>query len=185
MDDGVKKIEKNVGLLNLNVHDDRKTHKRDIEHKTKTDDEVVATVVEITDADIDDTTTVASTSEPIVDSTTQIIETTEKTTETLESTTPSPATSTTQQTNSQLVNPGFQPILNYYYGGTPNENANYIYLTTSAPNEEITASTENPNKFYDRNDFGEFKPSVQYEYRNYRYNTDSHFIPIVGTKQIF
>lgn len=131
------KNDKKVGLLNLNVRDNRKTHKRDIEQKTKTD-EVVATVLEITDVNTGETTTNAPTSEASVDTTTQPneTETTEKTIENLEATTPPSASTTTQETT-VVVDPGFQPILGVYYGGAPNHNANNIYLTTSSPLEEL------------------------------------------------
>lgn len=165
-----KKTDTNVGLLNLNARDNRKTHKRDIEPKTKTD-EVVATVLEITDVDIDETSTIASTSQPIVDSTTQPTETetgtetNEKETENLETTTTF-AQPTTVQTTASAIEPGFQPILGLYYGGTPNQNANNIYLTTTSPLEELAPPTDDTNNVLDRYDYGDFKPSIQYEYQN-------------------
>lgn len=184
-----KKTDTNVGLMNLHARDNRKTHKRDIEHKTKTD-EVVATVLEITD--VDETSTIASTNQPIVDSAAQptetevetATETNEKETEILETTT-TLAPSTTMQTTASIVDPGFQPIIGYYYGGTPNQNANNIYLTTPSPLDELAPPPDDANSVLDRYDYGEFKPSIQYEYQNYRYNPDSHFVPIVGTRQIF
>lgn len=179
-----KLSDKNVSVLN----DDRKTHKRDIEHKNKTEDEVVATVVEIIITEPSETTTATSptTTEPGIDSTTTestntiATETTETTTQTVPETT----SSTTESTSAQIsvIDNGFQPILDFYYGGTPNENANFIYLTTSKPD---LSPTDSPNTSNDRSDSSIFKPSIQYEYRNYRYDTDSHFVPIVGTKQIF
>ncbi|XP_031618372.1 uncharacterized protein LOC116337716 [Contarinia nasturtii] len=180
-DDGAKK---NVGLFNLNIRDDRKTHKRDIVHKTITDNEVVATVVEITDINIDKTTTAtsAATSEPDIYTTTESNES--QTTETIESTTSSiPSSSTSENPTASIVDTGFQPILNFYYGGTPN--ANYIYITTAEPIQEPTPSTELPNTINDRYDWGEFKPSIQYEYRNYRFKPDKHFVPVAGTKQVY
>lgn len=191
LDNLPKKSDKNVGFLNLNVRDDRKTHKRDIVHKTKTDDEVVATVMEI----IDETTTaIATTSEPVIDTTTTTAEsteppTTEKIPEKIESTT-STATvpsSTTEPTLATVVDSGFQ-ALNFYYGGTPNEHANYIYFTTPPPEpfvQEFELATESPNTINERYDWGEFRPSIQYEYRNYRFIPNNHFVPVVGKKQIF
>lgn len=194
LDGLTKKSDKHVGFLNLNVRDDRKTHKRDIVHKTKTDDEVVATVMEITD-DIK-TTTVCPTSEPATDSTTAAattepseLATTEKTTENIEATTPAspPAStipsSTTEAPFASAVDPGFQPI-GVYYGGTPNDNANYIYFTTPAPSQEIESPTQSPNSISERYDWGAFRPSLQYEYRNYRFIPDNHFVPVIGTNQI-
>ncbi|XP_031628763.1 uncharacterized protein LOC116344395 isoform X1 [Contarinia nasturtii] len=116
-DDGAKKTDKNVGLFNLNIRDDRKTHKRDVVHKTKTDNEVVATVVEIIDFNKTTTATSAATSEPDIDTTTESNES--QTTETIESTTSS---STSEKPTASIVDTGFQPILNVYYGGTP-----YLY----------------------------------------------------------
>lgn len=197
--------DKNVSFLNLNMRDDRKTHKRDIAHKNQTEDEVVATVVELiaTEPSQTDTTTDASTSESSVDPTTvstssNAPETTETSTQPLPPTTVAPpppaATTTTPATTTEatsasisVVDPGFQPILDFYYGGTPNENANFIYFTTSKPADDLQPPTEipNPSSANDRSDKNDFKPSIQYEYQNYRYDTDTHFVPIVGTKQIF
>lgn len=176
-----KLSDKNVSVLN----DDRKTHKRDIEHKNKTQDEVVATVVEIIITEPSETTT--ATTEPGIDSTTTTESTNTNAMETIETTTqtvPETTSSTTESTSAQIsvIDNGFQPILDFYYGGTPNENANFIYLTTSKPD---LSPTDSPDTSNDRSDSSIFKPSIQYEYRNYRYDTDSHFVPIVGTKQIF
>lgn len=189
------KIDKHVGFFNLNVRDDRKSHKRDIVHKTKIDDEVVATVVEI----IDETTTVTPTSESIADTTTEPSEssTTEMAPEKMETTTPTiPSStstelpsSTTDTSAASIVDPsstvdsGFHPI-NYYYGGTPNENANYIYFTTPEPLQQFELPTQSPDTISERYDWGDFQPSVQYEYRNYRFIPDNHFVPVVGKKPI-
>lgn len=194
----------NVSVFNLNVRDDRKTHKRDIEHKNQTDGEaVVATVVEITEMAAATTptstssTTTASISaiDSLVQTTTEIpemqtvaaISTTTPAASTPSAPTPTsspppPPISTTEIAQGQS---GFQPIVNVYYGGTPNDNANFIYFTTSEPSENLEPPTEKPETASDRNDLGKFRPSIQYEYRNYRYNTDNHFVPIVGAKQIF
>lgn len=184
-----KTTDKNVSFLNLNVRDDRKNRKRDIEQKNQTEDEVVATVVEITTTESAADTTANPTSELAVDSTTETIATNAPTTsETITQTISTTTPSTTEATSSAAtsgVDSGFQPILNFYYGGTPNENANFIYFTTAEPDLDLAPPTDNSNTPNDRNDLGEFKPSVQYEYRNYRYDTDSHFVPIVGNKQIF
>lgn len=192
-------LDPNVSVFNLNVRDDRKTHKRDIEHKNQTDGEaVVATVVEITDLAAAATTTMpTSTTAPIslVQTTTEIPEmqtaapaTTTTTPAAINtpstSTSPSPSTSTTPTENSPTQS-GFQPILNVYYGGAPNEYANSVYFTTSEPTENLEQPTEKPQSASDSNDFGKFRPSIQYEYRNYRYDTDNHFVPIIGAKQIF
>ncbi|XP_055325293.1 uncharacterized protein LOC129579327 [Sitodiplosis mosellana] len=184
LDGSLKKSDKHVGFLNSNVRDDRKTHKRDIVHKTKTDDEVVATVMEITE-DTTTATTISPTSEPVIDTTTEPSEppTTEKTAENIEATTPSIPSSTTEMLVTSVVDPGFQPI-GFYYGGTPNDNANYIYFTTPQPFQEIELPTESPNAINERYDWGKFRPSVQYEYRNYRFIPDNHFVPVIGTKQI-
>lgn len=193
----------NVSVFNLNVRDDRKTHKRDIEHKNQTDVEaVVATVVEITTemaAATADTTTIlppttafTSAIDSLVQTTTDIPEmqtvaaapttTTANTPSTSTSTSSPPSTTTNDNSPSQS---GFQPILNVYYGGTPNEYANLVYFTTSEPSENLEPPTEKPQTASDRNEFGKFRPSIQYEYRNYRYNTDNHFVPIIDGKQNF
>lgn len=198
----------NVSVFNLNVRDDRKTHKRDIEHKNQTDIEaVVATVVEITEmaapTTITTTTATASTAytpaiESLVQTATEIPET-EQTSATASiaattslplsvtstSSTTAPPPSTTSTTENSPNQSGFKPILNVYYGGAPNEYANYVYFTTSEPAQNFEAPTEMPQLASDRNDYGKFRPSIQYDYRNYRYDTDNHFVPIVGAKQIF
>lgn len=164
--------------MSVKTRDDRKTHKRDIEHKKQSDDEIEAEVVEITDS----TPHITSTNEPI-DTTTEILDPT--TTAMAESTTAAAPLQTTQQTPAAIVDPGFQPILDFYYGGTPNENANFIYFTTPLATPETTTQSTDPNTLKKRSDFGQFQPSIRYEYRNYRFNTDNHFIPVVGTQQIF
>lgn len=194
----------NVSVFNLNVRDDRKTHKRDIEQKNQTDVEaVVATVVEITEMAAATTPSAATTAAPtsaigsLVQTTTEIPEmqtvavpaTTTTTAANTSSTPTSPppptSTSTTSTTESAQGQSGFQPLLNVYYGGAPNDYANLVYFTTSEPAENLEPPTEKPQMASDRNDHGKFRPSIQYEYRNYRYDTDSHFVPIVGAKQIF
>lgn len=187
-----------MSVFNLNVRDDRKTHKRDIVHKNHTEDEVVATVMEVTDAvpTTDSTTATQSgmdttTATEIPDSTTIPTESTTSTvpetasTSSTTTTTTDTTTSSTGQT-SPPIDSGFHPILSFYYGGNPNENANSIFFTTIEPEQNSPPPTEMPNfQTNDRNDVGDFKPSIQYTYRNYRYDTDPHFVPIVGTKQIF
>lgn len=194
--------DQKVSVFKLNVRDDRKTHKRDILHKNQTEEEVVATVVELTDVDAIQTTTDASTNEPSTDTTTDLPDPTTTTTisataattlppDTPETTTQpisitTPTTTAEIPTSASVIDTGFQPLLNFYYGGTPNENANYIYFTTNEPTQDLAPSTENPIVAHKRSDHsGDFKPSIQYQYRNYRYDTDSHFVPIVGTQQIF
>lgn len=176
---------------------DRKTRKRNIDSKRKTnDDEIEAFVMEITDPS-DDTTTTEPTVIPSTDPITEIIAATSTpaATDTIEilndSTTKQSETMpvelssvlATMPTNIGVDN-GFKPISGFYYGGTPNENANSIYLTTSRPLEiaETVPKADAPSHSADSN---RFRPSVQYEYQNYRYPVDPHFIPIVGLKQIF
>lgn len=187
----------NVSVFHLNVRDDRKT--RDIENKNQTDTEaIVASVVEITTqksasemaATMASTTTSASPSESLVQSTTAATAATSTASTALpipvtSTSTPTPPTTTSTEIASTTQSGQFQPILNIYYGGAPNEYADYVYFTTSEPAQNLEPSTENPQMASDRNDINKFRPSIQYEYRNYRYDTDNHFVPIVGTKQIF
>lgn len=176
MDDSTsKKSDKNVGFLNFNKGDDRKSHKRDIAHKTKTDDEVVATVMEIAG----ETTTIAPTTESIAGTTTEPSEssTIEMASEKVESTTASVPSSTAETSAAAMVDTDFQP-LNWYYGGTPNENANYIFFTTSSPLLDNQSPTQIPDSISERYDWGEFKPSLQYEYSNNRFIPANHFYPV-------
>lgn len=192
--------EQKVSVSNLNMHDDRKSHKRDILHKKHTEDEVVATVMEVTDANSIQTTTNPSTTEPDIDTpiTTEFSEPTttttppptkfpDSTTSTIITTTETPSETATQIAQSiSSTSSGFHPILNVYYGGKPNQNADNIFFTTIEPNQDLVTATEKPNLLVDdQNDIGDFKPSIPYTYHNYRYDTDPHFIPIVGTKLIF
>lgn len=108
----------------------------------------------------------------------------------------------------EIIDTNFEPASGYYYGGQPNPNADFIYFTTTAtpPNEnggsvqtqtvqtvpDSSSANKTPDLIhhsdtpFDRNDVtGMFKPSIQYEYKNYRYDVDEHFVPIVGLKQIF
>lgn len=178
-------------------HGNRKTHKRNIDPKRKTNDgEIDAFVMEITDPS-DDPTATESTVIPTTDPITEVIATTSAPTAT--DTIEILHDSTTQQSETMPVelssvlatmptnigvDDGFKPILDYYYGGTPNENANSIYLTTSKP-LEIVEVAPNPVVPSDSADLNRFRPSVQYEYQNYRYPVDKHFVPIIGLKQIF
>lgn len=173
------------------MRDDRKTHKRDIVHKNHTEDEVVATVMEITESvpTANSTTATESGMETTTATETEIPNSTEGTVSTStvsETEAPSPTPTPTTNTTSGPTPSPIDPILSFYYGGNPNENAGSIYFTTIEPNQNLAPPTEKPNvQANDRNDNGVFKPSIQYTYRNYRYDTDPHFVPIVGTKQIF
>lgn len=179
------------GVALDNRKDNRKTHKRNINAKNRTNDEVEATVMELIDGKEPATTSEAVTStESMPDQTTENIESTivpdNNGAETsMETTTVQIIPSTSENILPTLptdveITHGFEPIVHYYYGGTPNNNIDHIYLTTSQP--EISTSASQPS---DRVDSIDFKPSIQYEYRNYRYDVDNHFIPIVGEKQIF
>lgn len=121
--------------------------------------------------------------------------TVEATTEhsTFEPTTIAPEiTTVTEQTGTTFSQIEFQPIYAFYYGGQPNEVANQIHITTANPvqsTETTEATTSKPklihNSIDNRSDRSEFKPSIQYEYKNYRFDVDEHFVPIVGPQQIF
>lgn len=64
----------------------------------------------------------------------------------------------------------------YYYGGHPLPNAELIFITTTdGPSSEKATASES----------AKFQPSIQYEFTNYRYDPDRHFVPIVGTRQIY
>lgn len=188
--------------------DDRKTRKRNIDPKLKTvDDEFDAFVMEITDPSdevtptepmqtTDATTeTVASTMETATATTISPVIGTDSTESPIESSTAAHAhTTPAQLANVMATMPtligadvGFKPMLDFYYGGTPNEHANSIYLTTSKPLEIADTSTPHTNTapLHRPTSSNRFRPSVQYEYQNYRYRVDDHFIPIVGLKQIF
>lgn len=198
-------IDANEILLNPDieiVRDDRKTRKRDID-KPK-GDEIEATVVEITNPSNETATTESTVVNPSInasneheaivsttteqDITTSIAPSTDSSTvSTIETTTisnePIPIKTSTSASN-------FQPAYGYFYGNSANENADYIYFTTTDSIEQIPTSSDSsiPSKsklIRDRHDSGSFNPSVQYEYQNYRYKVDDHFIPIVGQKQIF
>lgn len=187
--------------------DDRKTRKRNIDPKLKTtDDEFDAFVMEITDP-----SDVITTTEPIqatdasteMDTSTMAAATTITSTSVTDTTETPIETTTAEQvhtTPAQLANViatvptligadmAFKPMFDhFYYGGTPNENANFIHLTTSNPLEIVEASTTHTNTspLHRPTSSSRFRPSVQYKYQNYRYPVDDHFIPIVGLKQIF
>lgn len=169
--------------------DNRKTHKRNINAKNRTDDEVEASVMELIEGNEQTTLSEAST-ESMLDQTTENVELStvpdNNGAETsMETTTVQIIPSTSENILPTIptdvdINHAFQPIVNYYYGGMPNNNIDQIYLTTSQPE---VSNTVDPSP--DRVDSIDFKPSIQYEYRNYRYNVDDHFIPIVGKKQVF
>lgn len=183
--------DQKVSVLNLLVRDDRQTHKRDIVHRNHTEEEVVATVHEITDINSIETTTDTSQNETSTHSTSNPSSSTTPTeaassTDTSETVTqPSTSKPEIATAPSSIIDTGFYPLVNYYYGGTPNENASLIYFTTNNPTEDLSPPTEEPAVAKDRSDSNNFKPSIQYEYQNYRIRTDPHFVPIVGTQQIF
>lgn len=171
--------------------DNRKTHKRNINAKNRTDDEVEATVMELIEGN--EQTTISeegASTESMLDQTTENVESStvpdnNGSESSMETTTVQIIPSTSENILPTIptdmdIDHAFQPVVNYYYGGMPNSNIDQIYLTTSQP--EIS-NTVDPSS--DRDDSIDFKPSIQYEYRNYRYNVDDHFIPIVGKKQVF
>lgn len=60
-----------------------------------------------------------------------------------------------------------------YYGGSPLENADLIYITTT----EGAALADDGFRY----DFKpEFRPSVQYEFLDYKVHPELHFVPMVG-----
>lgn len=198
-----------VGKEDMNVvgEIDRKTHKRDIHehrwHYERDDREVTATVEEITKplptTEAVETTTAQT--EIITGSTTIVPETATVTTDTTIGTTIGTTTTTFGTTETTTESPPlflpptfeFTPTHTFYYGGQPNENANQIYITTSDPEQSTETMPSivrsSPilfhNSIENRSDQNEFRPSVQYEYRNYRFDVDEHFVPIVGPQQIF
>lgn len=102
-------------------------------------------------------------------------------------------TTVTEQTGTTFSQIEFQPIYAFYYGGQPNEVANQIQITTADPVQSTEAmqpsTTSKPklmhNSIDNRSDRSEFKPSIQYEHKSYRFDVDEHFVPIVGPQQIF
>lgn len=172
---------------------DRKTHKRDIhEHllsANRDDREVPADVMEITKPlSTDESTENVTVAEPTSES-----QPSPETTTTIQpETTIIDETSEKPETTTELPLPDFEfkPIYTFYYGGQPNDIADQIYLTTSDAEQSTEsmplASTSSPKLLHNSNENrNEFKPSIQYEYKNYRFNIDEHFVPIVGTQQIF
>lgn len=144
----------------------------------KEDDEYPAKVEELT------TSITASTVETMTNPTMPMDTTT------IDSTEATPVT--TQMPSEKPMIVSFKPIA-FYYGGQPNSIADTIYFTTiDPPNEQTTNDndgTQAPNLFHgtaeNQDDNGKFKPSIQYEFKNYRFDVDEHFIPIIGPKQIF
>lgn len=67
-----------------------------------------------------------------------------------------------------------------YYGGTPLDNADFIYITTTDGPTPLAISATGSYNIQNA-----FRASVPYEFANYRYDPDQHFVPIVGNKQIF
>lgn len=184
-----------VGVFNSNVRDDRKTYKRDIEHKNQMDGEAItATVVEITE--MTSTTTSAPAGESTIRATTENPEMQTTTVATTAATTTAtsipitirPTSTTTLPPTTEVStaeNSELQPISSAYYGGAPNVYANLVYFTTSEPVQNLESPTENPHTASDRSDFSKFRPSIRYDYQNYRYDTDNHFLPIVGAEHFF
>lgn len=148
------------------VNENRRSHKRNAMNKKN--DEIIASVVEVTENNKEMST------EALDASTTDSIDLSS-----YESTTnepDAPVVSSTAQPNVWI-----EPTMNYYTGGSPNANANYIYITTMYP-EPLSSDVDSS---ISRKNTNEFKPSIRYEYKNYQYDVDNHFIPIVGIKQIF
>lgn len=152
-------LTKTLSNLVARVNEDRRSHKRNSMNKKS--DEIVASVVEITENNMEMST--EATDALTTDSTD--LSTYESTTNEL---------STTQQ------NVGIESNINYYTGGSPNANVNYIYITTMNP-DQLSKGVDSSISSKKSN---EFKPSIRYEYQN-PYDAENHFIPIVGIKKIF
>lgn len=183
---------------------DRKTHKRDI-HKSRLtnnrsdrdDQEEQANVMEITKP------TKPTKPTESTENTTVTATTTAQPQMTTESTSMAPETTTVTETTAianEFPTPQyeFKPIYAFYYGGQPNVDASQIYITTSEPMQPtetiqttvmpaVTTSTPEliHNSIENRNDQKDFKPSIQYEHKNYRFDIDEHFVPIVGPQQLY
>lgn len=87
-------------------------------------------------------------------------------------TTPKP----TEVIDSTNVNTNLQSNVDYYYGGSPNPSADYVYLTTLGPLPKYTLDTSTAV-----NDLEDFRPSIQHE--SYHYSINRHFVPIIITEQ--
>lgn len=99
----------------------------------------------------------------------------------------------------EIIDANLQPInvFGFYIGGRPNPDADTTYFTTTESTKGVTtiADSSSTAKSDDKppliqNSNAEatnriFKPSIPYEYKNYRYDVDEHFVPIVGLKQVF
>lgn len=97
----------------------------------------------------------------------------------------------------EIIDTNLQQIYGFYFGGQPNPDADFTYFTTteSSQGESVTtelSSSEKPKEtpeLIHNSDVSassrNFKPSIRYEYKNYRYDVDEHFVPIVGLKQVF
>lgn len=168
--DNGNSLHKNLSNLIAKVNENRRSHKRNASDEKK-NDEIIASVVEVTENKMEIST------EALDASTTDSTDSTDL--NSYESTTNEPDIPIVSSTMQQNV--AIDPTMNYYTGGSPNDNVNSIYITTMYPeplSNDVDNSIlrKNPNKF---------KPSIQYEYQNYPYDVDNHFIPIVGIKQIF
>lgn len=169
---------------------DGKTRKRDIQEYRLADDrddrEIPAEVVEIIGPS------------KMTENVTQAITTTTNSEVITGSTTTQPELSTTTETTvtARTSDFPFKPIHTYYYGDQPYENANQIYFTTTDSTQTTetiqtampSTTTSSPNLFHNttenRSVRNAFKPSIQYEFKDSRFDIDEHFVPIVGPKQI-
>lgn len=154
--------EKNVSDFGAKINVDRRSHKRNAMNKKS--DEIIASVVEVTENNKELST------EALDASTTESTDLSS-----YESTTNEADVTIVSSTTQQSVD--IESTMNYYTGGSPNAEVNNIYITTTLSNDVDNSIS--------RKKSNEFKPSIRYEYKNYPYNVDNHFIPIVGIKQIF
>lgn len=159
----------NLSNLVAKVNEDRRSHKRNTMNQRS--EEIIASVVEITENNGEMSTEATQSTDATTTDSTDL--------SSYESTSTGPDVSIVSSTTQSNV--GIESSMNYYAGGSPNANANYIYITTMNP-EPLSNDVDNS---ISRKESNEFKPSIQYEYQNYPYDVDTHFIPIVGIKKIF
>lgn len=148
------------------LNDERKTRKRDALCEHNNGDETVASVVEITEETTDQTTELSSPTTEAVDSSTEI--------------------SMSEQSTTQAATTTVQPVKlpeqssSYYWGGTPNLNANFIQITTDNSIENLIPPANSDSYYFTKKGTHKFKPSIQYEFHDYPYNIGSHFVPVNG-----
>lgn len=159
----------NLSNLVAKVNKDRRSHKRNTMNQRS--DEIIASVVEVTENNGEMSTEATQSTDATTTDSTDL--------SSYESTTTGPDVPVVSSTTQPIV--GIEPSMIYYTGGSPNANANYIYITTMYP-EQLSNDADNS---ISRKESNEFKPSIQYDYQNYPYDVDTHFIPIVGIKKIF